>query len=118
MCPEHAYPRILNNPVGGILGRMADADSTQWHMLALLGMVLVVSIIGFLTLRPLGPPASDAMTGQVIRDGACRACPETRDPVCAVFDGRVREYENACLAACDDARILLMDSCVAIPRAG
>lgn len=96
---------------------MADAENTQWHMLALLGMVLVVSIIGFLTLRPLGPSASDAMTGQVIRDGACRACPETSDPVCAVLDDHVREYENACLAACDGARILLMGACDEIQRA-
>lgn len=91
-------------------------DDAQWHLLSLLALVMVVSIVGFLTLRGQGPSAADP-TGRVILDDACRACPQTDDPVCAVLDDRVREYRNACLAACDDARILLMDSCAAIPRA-
>jgi len=85
-------------------------------MLALLGLVLVVSVVGFLTLRGQGSSA-DAPTGRVILEEACRTCPETVAPVCAVLDDRVREYENACLAACDGARILLMDACASMPRA-
>ena len=84
------------------------------YLFVLLGIVLLVGVIGFLTIDRSG---SETPAGNVI-DEACRSCPAFGVPVCAVRGATAFDYPNACLAACDDARVILDGPCRSIPRAG
>ena len=87
-------------------------------LLMIIGIVFAVALVGFVTVMP--QPAADGLTGRVVEPIAqspvdeCSHC--AGDPVCGGKDGKASNYDNACAARCEGARVLYADLCERIPR--
>lgn len=91
-------------------------------LLMIVSIVFVVGLVGLLTVLPSTDGgrkfASNDLTGNVVVDATANECGSCFGvPVCAAKDGRARNYDNACAARCDDAKILYNAVCERIPRA-
>lgn len=94
----------------------------ETHLWMILGIVTLVAVVGVVTVLPAGGPdvaQGDGLTANVIyaqeREIDCGAC--SGSPVCAAKGDTAFNYENACKAQCDGARILYDSVCERIPRA-
>jgi len=73
------------------------------------GVVFIVVMTGaYMVLGPSGSPTGHVVLDPVA-DHPCGSC--SGSPVCAVKGEKVYNYENACAAACDGARILSANVC-------
>ncbi len=73
----------------------------------LIGLVFLVAVTGLSVWRGMESPTGHAVA--VPRVNPCYSCEGS--PVCAVKGARAYNYENACAAACDGARVVANDVC-------
>ena len=80
----------------------------------IIGILALLVAVGVYTITP--QEYFDSMSGMVVYSAAdCSRCFGT--PICAVKGQRAINYESACAATCDNARVIYDDFCEKIPKA-